>query len=72
MNNPPLKMLLQEPYKPAEEVWVYDFMHDINESFQSLALCWSPKSNTWTTIPVSFLNPITNEKKKLTEEVITT
>ena len=72
MNNPPIKMLLQESTNSEIiEVDVYDFMHDTTETFQSLALCWVEKDKIWTTVPVGFLSPINIKTKtqKLNEEV---
>lgn len=73
MNNPPIKMILQPSQNDIpQEVYVYDFMHDINETFQSLALCWAIKSKVWYTVPVYSLIPIEEPKKiKLNEEVNT-
>lgn len=65
MNNPPIRMILQETSNDTpREVDVYDFMHDTMETFQSLALCWMPKGQAWTTVPVAFLRPIEDKPKK--------
>ena len=70
MTNPPIHMMWKEPeWENSKPVLAYDFVHDINESFMSMALCWVPSSSSWATIPVGFLTPIIITKKSLNEEI---
>ena len=67
-SNFPIKMIWQEAgWAKPKEVFVYDFMHDTVETFQSLALCWVPSSDGWATINVACLRPI-SKSKTLTED----
>lgn len=74
MCNPPVKMLLQyTPQDTPQEVLVYDFMHETQETFQTLGVCWSEKTEAWFVVPLASLTPIIepkSKKKKLTEEVL--
>lgn len=71
LNNSPLKMILQESFEDQpREVWVYDFMHDTVETFQSLALCWDPSSKVWLTIPVACISPIEHPRKQKLNETV--
>ena len=72
MNNMPFKMLWKEStWEEAKTVYVYDFVHDITDTFLSMALCWVPSTKTWVTVPVGVLTPIITITKKKLNEVIT-
>lgn len=69
MHNAPIKM----QYKDMESgnykiVHVYDFMHDTFETLQSFALCWCPWNNSWLTINVAMLIPVSDNKTKILNE----
>lgn len=71
MNNTPIKMIYKENHRDhGKEVLVYDFLHDITDTFLSFALCWIPSTSTWITVPVADLTPVivTNRKKKKLNE----
>lgn len=61
--NVPIRMMCKESgWSAAKEVLVYDFMHDIVDTFQSFALCWVPSSQGWITVNVACLEPILSNK----------
>ena len=71
MINVPHEMIYKENINDeGRVVLVYDFIHDIVETFQTYALCWVPSSNSWLTTSVAFLTPVNKiKKKKLNEGV---
>ena len=69
MKNDYIKMNCKlETWKEPREVHVYDFMHETIETFQTFALCWCPWNESWLTVGVVYLSPITD--KKILNEVI--
>ena len=65
----PLRLMFKDPdTQKTEEVSVFDFIHDTQDTFQSLALCWVPRTESWMTISVALLSPIDSKKKLLKEE----
>lgn len=69
MSNPPIPMLYRElSCMEPKEVLVYDFMHDTQDTFQTLAVCWVPSIKSWLTINIAALTPIVDKKKTLNED----
>lgn len=69
MNNIPIKMIYKENHMDdGKEVLVYDFLHETIETYQSFALCWVPSSEMWITVPIVYLTPVMNFKKKKLNE----
>jgi hypothetical protein len=66
MNNPPIKMTMQEnSFAVGKEVLVYDFITD-TETLNTYALCWVTSSNNWVTVPIYCVAPL-NQKQPLNE-----
>lgn len=55
-------------WETSRVVHVYDFIHDISETFYSFALCWCPWNETWLTTAVACLSPIKTTIKILKED----
>ena len=57
MNKPFRMYMTKMDGKTVTEVDVYDFIHDINDTFHTLVLCWVIKDKYWTTVPITYLFP---------------
>lgn len=67
--NAPLKMMYKASgWEQPKLVHVYDFMHEPFETLQSFALCWCPWNNSWLTVNVAMLTPITIKETKILNE----
>lgn len=66
MNNPPIKMIMQETtFATPKDVLVYDFITD-TETLNTYALCWVIDSSTWVTVPIYCIEPM-KQKQPLNE-----